>query len=85
MPPRSTLRSPVPLGQQVQGAIVTGIGGAIAALACAGVQKGFDWIVGKWTGRNVRPVFNVTPTGPTTGGSGQHHAGTAHCCGKQSR
>lgn len=58
------------LGQQVQGAIVTGIGGAIAALACAGVQKGFDWIVGKWTGRNVRPVFNVTPTGPTTGGSG---------------
>ena len=58
------------LGQQVQGAIVTGIGGAIAALACAGVQKGFDWIVGKWTGRNVRPVFNVTPTGPATGGSG---------------
>lgn len=58
------------LGQQVQGAIVTGIGGAIAALACAGVQKGFDWIVGKWTGRNVRPVFNLTPTGPATGGSG---------------
>ena len=58
------------LGQQVQGAIVTGIGGAIAALACAGVQKGFDWVVGKWTGRNVRPIFNVTPTGPTTGGSG---------------
>lgn len=55
------------LGQQVQGAIVTGIGGAIAALACAGVQKGFDWVVGKWTGRKVRPVFNVTPTGPVGG------------------
>ena len=52
------------LGQQVQGAIVTGIGGAIAALACAGVQKGFDWLVGKWTGRKVRPVFNVDPAGP---------------------
>ena len=58
------------LGQQVQNTVVTCIGGVIAAMACAGVQKGFDWIVGKWTGRNVRPVFNVTPTGPTTGGSG---------------
>lgn len=58
------------LGQQVQGAIVTGIGGAIAALACAGVQKGFDWIVGRWTGRSVRPVFKTDPTAPVAGGSG---------------
>lgn len=57
------------LGQQVQGAIVTGIGGAIAALACAGVQKGFDWLVNKWTGRKINPVFNTTPTAPTGSGN----------------
>lgn len=57
------------LGQQVQGAIVTGIGGAIAALACAGVQKGFDWLVNKWTGRKINPVFNTTPTAPVNSGN----------------
>lgn len=58
---------PTTIGQQVQNAVVTCIGGVVAAMACAGVQKGFDWVVGKWTGRKVRPVFNVTPTGPTGG------------------
>lgn len=61
---------PTTIGQQVQNAVVTCIGGVVAAMACAGVQKGFDWVVGKWTGRKVRPVFNVTPTGPAMGGSG---------------
>ena len=58
---------PTTIGQQVQNAVVTCIGGVVAAMACAGVQKGFDWVVGKWTGRKVRPVFNVTPTGPVGG------------------
>lgn len=58
---------PTTIGQQVQNAVVTCIGGVVAAMACAGVQKGFDWVVGKWTGRKVRPVFNVTSAGPVGG------------------
>lgn len=51
----------VSLGQQVQSAVVTGLAGAVSALAVAGFQKMFDIICNKWTKRKIQPIFNVTP------------------------
>ena len=66
--------APQTLGQNVQGALVTGFSGAVAAVACAGFTKLFDVIVAKFTGRKVKPVFNVeAPTKPQINLMGEMH------------
>ena len=58
--------SPQTLGQNVQGALITGLVGAVGAVACAGFTKLFDIVLNKFTGRKPRPLFPdaVLPSQP---------------------
>ena len=68
------------LGQQVQGAIVTGIGG-VGLRRCAERIRLDCWQV-DWP--QCSPRLQRDSHRPHHGWLRQHHAGTAHCCGKQS-
>ena len=72
------------LGQQVQNTVVTCIGGVIAAMACAGAERvRLDCWQVDWP--QCSPRLQRDSHRPYHWWLWQHHAGTAHCCWKQSR